>query len=97
MVQTALTLVLLVGAGLLIRTMINISKAPSGYNTSRILTMSVTSIQMSGADFHRRALERVQAPAWCPACRLCVGRSAHRQQLAHACHHRRPAGSHKRE
>jgi putative ABC transport system permease protein len=60
-VQTALTLVLLVGAGLLIRTMINISKAPSGYNTSRILTMTVTSIQMSGADFHRRALERVQA------------------------------------
>ncbi|HYZ84476.1 MAG TPA: ADOP family duplicated permease, partial [Bryobacteraceae bacterium] len=60
-IQTALTLVLLVGAGLLIRTMINISKAPSGYNTSRILTMSVTSLQMSGADFHRRALERVQA------------------------------------
>ena len=34
MAQTALTLVLLVGAGLLIRTMINISKAPSGYKTS---------------------------------------------------------------
>jgi putative ABC transport system permease protein len=61
MAQTALTLVLLVGAGLLIRTMINISNAPSGYDTSRILTMSVTSIQMSGSDFHRRALERVQA------------------------------------
>jgi putative ABC transport system permease protein len=61
MVQTALTLVLLVGAGLLIRTMINISKAPSGYNTSRILTMSVTSIRMSGADFHRRALDRIHS------------------------------------
>ncbi len=59
--QTALTLVLLVGAGLLIRTMFNIANAPSGYGTSRILTMSVTSVQMSGADFHRRALERVQA------------------------------------
>jgi putative ABC transport system permease protein len=61
MSQTALTLVLLVGAGLLVRTMINIANAPSGYDTSRILTMSVTSVQMSGADFHRRALERVLA------------------------------------
>jgi len=52
---------LLVGAGLLIRTMINIAHAPSGYDTSRILTMSVISVQMSDADFHRRALERVQA------------------------------------
>jgi putative ABC transport system permease protein len=61
MAQTALTLVLLVGAGLLIRTMINIANAPSGYDTSRILTMSVTSVEMSGGEFHRRALERVQA------------------------------------
>jgi putative ABC transport system permease protein len=61
MAQTALTLILLVGAGLLIRTMVNIANAPSGYDTSRILTMSVTSVQMSEADFHRRALERVQA------------------------------------
>jgi putative ABC transport system permease protein len=61
MAQTALTLVLLAGAGLLIRTMINIANAPSGYDTSRILTMSVTSVQMSGGDFHRLALERVQA------------------------------------
>ncbi len=61
MAQTALTLVLLVGAGLLIRTMINIANAPSGYDTSRILTMSVTSVQMSEADSHRRALERIQA------------------------------------
>lgn len=61
MAQTALTLVLLVGAGLLIRTMVNIAKVPSGYDTSRILTMSVTSVQMSQADFHRHALEQVQA------------------------------------
>ncbi|MGC4054939.1 MAG: ABC transporter permease [Paludibaculum sp.] len=59
--QTALTLVLLVGAGLLIRTMINIARAPSGFDTARILTMSVTSVQMNETDFHRRALERVQA------------------------------------
>src|SRR6202022_2015978 len=41
MVQTALTLALLVGAGLLIRTMINLSNVQSGYNTGRILTVSV--------------------------------------------------------
>ena len=59
MVQTALTLALLVGAGLLIRTMINISRAPSGYRTGHILTMSVTSVQGNWTDFHRRALEQV--------------------------------------
>ncbi len=63
MAQTALTLALLVGAGLLIRTMINIARVPSGYDTSRILTMSVT--ETRGRDqwtsFHRHALERVAA------------------------------------
>ena len=63
MVQTALTLALLVGAGLLIRTMVNIANVPSGYNIGRILTMSVTDVQsMSTWDsFHRQALERVAA------------------------------------
>ncbi len=59
MAQTALTLVLLVGAGLLIRTMINISKAPSGYETNHILAMTVTSVKGDWSDFHRRALDRV--------------------------------------
>jgi putative ABC transport system permease protein len=60
MVQTALTLALLVGAGLLIRTMLNLSKVESGYNTGHILTMSVTSVERGKwDDFHRRALERV--------------------------------------
>lgn len=63
MLQTALTLALLVGAGLLIRTMVKIAAVPSGYNTSRILTMSVTDVQdhSSWAPFHRQALERVAA------------------------------------
>ena len=63
MLQTALTLALLVGAGLLIRTMINIAKVPSGYNTGRILTMSVTEVQSRSTwgSFHRQALERVAA------------------------------------
>jgi putative ABC transport system permease protein len=61
--QTALTLALLVGAGLLIRTMLNIAKVPSGYNTGRILTMSVTEVQSwsTWGSFHRQALERVAA------------------------------------
>jgi putative ABC transport system permease protein len=61
MVQTALTLALLVGAGLLVRTMVNIAKVPSGYNTGRILTMSVTAVQGDWSNFHQRALERVSA------------------------------------
>lgn len=63
MAQTALTLALLVGAGLLIRTMVNIANVPSGYNTSRILTMSVTEVQSWSTwdSFHRQALERVAA------------------------------------
>jgi putative ABC transport system permease protein len=63
MVQTALTLALLVGAGLLIRTMINIARIPSGYNTGHILTMSVTEVRSYSewTNFHRHALERVSA------------------------------------
>jgi putative ABC transport system permease protein len=63
MAQTALTLALLVGAGLLIRTMINIAKVQSGYNTAHILTMSVTEVRSYSewASFHRHALERVSA------------------------------------
>ena len=63
MLQTSLTMALLIGAGLLIRTMIKISDVPSGYNISRILTMSVTEVQSqaSWGPFHRQALERVAA------------------------------------
>lgn len=61
MAQTALTLTLLVGAGLLIRTMHNLANVQTGYDTGRILTMSVTAVQGDWLDFHRRALERVAA------------------------------------
>ena len=63
MLQTALTLALLVGAGLLIRTMVKIAQVPSGYDIGRILTMSVTEVQSrsSWGSFHRQALERVAA------------------------------------
>jgi putative ABC transport system permease protein len=63
MLQTALTLALLVGAGLLIRTMMKIAQVPPGFNTGRILTMSVTEVQSwsTWGSFHRQALERVAA------------------------------------
>jgi putative ABC transport system permease protein len=61
MVQTALTLALLVGAGLLIRTMINLSQVQAGYDTSHILSMTVTAVQGDWIAFHRRALDRVAA------------------------------------
>src|SRR6202051_1865456 len=63
MLQISLTLALLVGAGLVIRTMVKIAGVPSGYNTSRILTMSVTEVQSreNWGPFHRQALERVAA------------------------------------
>jgi putative ABC transport system permease protein len=63
MLQTALTLALLVGAGLLIRTMMKIAEVPSGYSISRILTMSVTEVQsrQNWFPFHKQALERIAA------------------------------------
>jgi putative ABC transport system permease protein len=61
MIQTALTLALLVGAGLLIRTMSKLADVASGYRTDHILTATVTAVRGDWADFHNRALERVAA------------------------------------
>jgi putative ABC transport system permease protein len=61
MAQTAMTLTLLVGAGLLIRTMINLARVESGFQTQHVLTMSVTAVQGKWEDFHHRALARVSA------------------------------------
>ncbi|HZS48494.1 MAG TPA: ABC transporter permease [Blastocatellia bacterium] len=60
--QTALTLSLLVGAGLLIRTMNNLASVQTGYDIGHILTLSVTSVEPDSekrTNFHRYALERV--------------------------------------
>jgi putative ABC transport system permease protein len=59
--QTALTLALLVGAGLMIRTMYSLDVMQPGYNTRNLLTMSVTAVDGEWQDFHERALERVAA------------------------------------
>jgi putative ABC transport system permease protein len=59
--QMSLTLALLVVAGLLLRTMVNVNAVESGYDTSNVVTMSVTAVDGQWADFHERALERVAA------------------------------------
>jgi hypothetical protein len=70
MVQTALTLALLVGAGLLIRTVANLARIRPGYDTEHIVSMTVTEIRLGQQyettnddvwirhvmDFNRRAL-----------------------------------------
>jgi putative ABC transport system permease protein len=50
-VQTALTLALLVGAGLLVRSVDKLARLHPGYDTGNILTLSVTSMQTSWEDF----------------------------------------------
>ncbi len=60
--QTALTLVLLVGAGLLIRTVSNLANVRPGYETRNILTMNVTMPDYKRfTDFHVQALARISA------------------------------------
>ena len=61
--QTALTLALLVGAGLLLRTTNNLSRVQAGYNVEQVVTMTVTAVRGDWNDFHTRALERVSALA----------------------------------
>jgi putative ABC transport system permease protein len=61
MAQTALTLALLVGAALLIRTMMNLANVETGYNADRILTMTVTPVRGEWDAFNLQTLERVSA------------------------------------
>jgi putative ABC transport system permease protein len=59
--QMAFTLALLVGAGLLGRTMYNLSAVQAGFDTRNIVAMTVTAVDGNWFDFHERALERVTA------------------------------------
>ena len=58
-VQIALTLALLVGAGLLIQTVRSLASVRPGYDTQNILTMSVTTVGTNWLEFHTQAIERV--------------------------------------
>jgi putative ABC transport system permease protein len=59
--QTALTLALLVGAGLLLRTTSNLSRVQSGFDVEHVLTMTVTAVQGDWNNFHTVSLQRVSA------------------------------------
>jgi putative ABC transport system permease protein len=60
--QIALTFALLVGAGLLIRTVNKLGNIRPGYETQNLLTMNVTMPdQTKFADFHAQALVRISA------------------------------------
>ena len=60
--QTALTLALLVAGALLIRTVQNLANVRPGYDTENILAMTVTTMQGDHwKEFHLQALERVAA------------------------------------
>jgi putative ABC transport system permease protein len=57
--QMALTMALLVGAGLLTRTMYNLDAVQSGFEARNVVAMTVTAVDGNWFDFHERALERV--------------------------------------
>jgi putative ABC transport system permease protein len=60
--QIVLTMALLAGAALLIRTADNLARVQPGYGTENILAMTVTSVQRDKwKEFHTQALERVSA------------------------------------
>ena len=61
-VQIVLTVTLLAGAALLIRTARNLDRVQPGYDTERILAMTVTTMdRQRSTEFHRLALERVKS------------------------------------
>ena len=61
-VQIVLTVTLLAGAALLIRTARNLDRVQPGYDTDRILAMTVTTMdRQRSTEFHRLALQRVKS------------------------------------
>ena len=60
--QIVLTVALLAGAALLVRTARNLDSVRPGYDTENVLAMTVTSVQGNKwKEFHQQALERVAA------------------------------------
>jgi putative ABC transport system permease protein len=59
--EVGLTLMLLIGAGLMTRTMMKLERVKPGYETHNILTMVVTSLKPNIFAFHKEALEKVSA------------------------------------
>jgi putative ABC transport system permease protein len=60
--QIVMTVALLAGAALLVRTARNLDRVQPGYDTERILAMTVTTMEREKSnEFHRLSLERVSA------------------------------------
>jgi putative ABC transport system permease protein len=59
--QAVLTLALLYGAGLLVRTGLNLTRVQPGFLTNNILTMNVTLVKGNWFDFHVQALQQIKA------------------------------------
>ena len=59
--EVALTFTLLIGAGLMLQTMIRLTRVKPGYDTDPIVTMVVTTLGSNPREFHQEALERVAA------------------------------------
>jgi putative ABC transport system permease protein len=57
--EIALTLVLLIGSALMLRTIVSLARVNPGYATEKILTMVVTTLQPNKTAFHEEALARV--------------------------------------
>ena len=88
--QIALTLALLVGAGLLIQTVHSLAKVRPGYDTQNILTMSVTAVGTNWLDFHTQAIGARRAAAGSQGGGVRLGRAPDRQQMEHHIRDRRP-------
>jgi putative ABC transport system permease protein len=59
--EVALTLTLLIGAGLMVQTLVRLTRLNPGYETQEIVTMVVTSLKPNVFEFHQEALRRVAA------------------------------------
>jgi putative ABC transport system permease protein len=59
--ELALTLMLLIGAGLMVQTIRGLVRVPAGYETREITTMVVTSLKPDVFAFHEEALQKVAA------------------------------------
>jgi len=59
--EVALTFILLIGAGLMLKTMTRFTRLNPGYETHKIVTMVVTSLAPNVMEFHREALKNISA------------------------------------
>ena len=76
-VQVALSLLLLVGAGLFVRTLLNLQRVDPGFNTQNLLLFEVQPALIGYKDEKLRSFISRSASAWKPfrACRRLLSRA----------------------